>query len=164
MVCLLSFTEPEKNMPYWPTQQFSGSDALHSKNLSNFQGRFLQSQIVGSKGLWSYGQQAHFPGKWDVLQCLHFVSCNSSHYGFMVSLQAPNRKLIEKQNCPCATPVLQIIFDHSTQHALLSHGQLQLDNYPCPSCLKPHQQTTRTSAKGILCCHWMMGRYLMPQE
>jgi hypothetical protein len=83
----------------------------------------------------SYGQQAHFPGKWNILQCLHFVSCNSSDYGFMVSPQAPNRKLIEKQNCPCATAVVQIISDHSTQRALLSHGQLQLDNYPCPSCL-----------------------------
>ncbi len=28
-----------------------GSDALQSKNLSNFQGRLLQSQIVASKGL-----------------------------------------------------------------------------------------------------------------
>jgi hypothetical protein len=112
----------------------------------------------------SYGQQAHFPGKWDNLQCLHFVSCNSSDYGFIVNPQAPNRKLIEKQNCPCATAVVQIISDHSTQHALLSHGQLQLDNYPCPSCLKPQQQTTRTSTKGFICCHWMMGRYLMPQQ
>jgi hypothetical protein len=41
----------------------------------------------------------------------------------MVSPQAPNRKPIEKQNCPCATAVVQIISDHSTQHALLSHGQ-----------------------------------------
>jgi hypothetical protein len=99
---------------------------LYTQKLEQFSGKIAPepdccfSRFMSHK---SYGQQAHFPGKWDVLQCLHFVSCNSSNYGFMVSPQAPNRKLIEKQNCPCATAVVQIISDHSTQHALLTHGQ-----------------------------------------
>jgi len=157
LVCLSSLTEQKKSMPYSPTQQFSRSDALQSQNLSNFQGRLLKSQIVASKGLWVINptDSKHiFLANGPSCNVSNFVSCNSSNYAFIVSPQAPQRKLIEKQNCPCAIAVVQIISDHSTQHALLSHGQLQLDNYPCPSCLKPHQQTTRTSAKGIICCHW----------
>ncbi len=141
MVCLSSLIRTEKKHALVTNSAIFSFRCFTVTKLKQFSRKVAPEPDCCFQGFMShksYGQQAPFPGKWDILQCLHFVSCNSSSYGFMVSPQAPNRKLIEKQNCPCATAVVQMISDHSkinSQHALLSHGQMQLDNYPSPSCL-----------------------------